>query len=458
MMNFIRRISGSLSFRLMFMFLIGGFALTELMQVALRVTAGELLEQNVLRDAVLYSDLLVDRRTGQVAEELATTLADTRGFDIVLRRGDSVWAVGEPINLDHLHFEPVDLSDLPVPIVRRGRGRSAGSTPYALESDWEDGRFLVRMQSRGYDFILGYDPNIVELVQIWNIIALIGMLGLLYLATHWLFRPLENIRGVVSKIGQGDLGSRTTIDRHDELGKLGAEINQMADDIEGMLEAKRDLFLAISHELRTPVTRSRVAAELIGDTAQREAISADMKEMESLISDLTEAESMSTGHSTLNRQPHSVSYLISTELNEHFANSGVEAPAASSDDYMLLDGMRIQLLLKNLLINSLRHSAPDQPRPTVSAKVNEEGLALVVKDSGEGIDTQHLGRVTEAFYRPDASRQRKTGGFGLGLYLCQNIVSAHGGTMKIDSELGRGTTVTVRIPHKVEDKETDNNV
>jgi len=160
----------------------------------------------------------------------------------------------------------------------------------------------------------------------------------------------------------------------------------------------------------------------------------------------------------LNRQPHSVSYLISTELNEHFANSGVEAPAASSDDYMLLDGMRIQLLLKNLLINSLRHSAPDQPRPTVSAKVNEEGLALVVKDSGEGIDTQHLGRVTEAFYRPDASRQRKTGGFGLGLYLCQNIVSAHGGTMKIDSELGRGTTVTVRIPHKVEDKETDNNV
>ena len=454
-MNFIRRISGSLSFRLMFMFLVGGYALTELMQFALRETVGEQIQQNIYRDAILYSNLLVDRR-GQVEEQLATVLADTRGFDIILRRGDSVWSVGEPMRLNRLRFQPVEQSDLPVPIVRRGRPGDEG--PLMLESVWDEGRFMVRTQTRGYDFVLGYAPNIADTVQFWSIVSLIGLLGLLYLATRWLFNPLEKISEVVSKIGQGDMESRTNIKRHDELGKLGKEINQMADDIEGMLEAKRDLFLAISHELRTPVTRSRVAAELIGDKAQREAISADMKEMDSLISDLTEAEAMSTGHSTLNRQPHSVSHLITTELNEHFADSGVEAPAASSDDYVLLDGMRIRLLLKNLLKNSLRHTAPDQPRPTVSAEVNEEGLVMVVKDSGEGIDAKHLGRVTEAFYRPDASRQRKTGGFGLGLYLCRNIVSAHQGAMEIDSERGRGATVIVKIPHKAEDKETDNSV
>jgi signal transduction histidine kinase len=271
----------------------------------------------------------------------------------------------------------------------------------------------------------------------------------LFLATRWLFKPLENISDVVFKIGKGDLGSRTNIKRNDELGTLGAEINQMADDIEGMMEAKRDLFLAISHELRTPVTRARVAVELIEDEAQREAIAADMKEMDSLISGLAEAEALSTRHSRLNRQPNSVSQIIIAELNEHFADAGIVPPELSNDDYMLLDAMRIRLLLRNLLKNALRHTDSKQDRPTVSAAVSEDGLVLEVKDNGEGIAAKHLDRITEAFYRPDASRQRKTGGFGLGLYLCRNIVAAHRGTMTIESEPGKGTQVSVNIPHKV---------
>jgi len=137
-------------------------------------------------------------------------------------------------------------------------------------------------------------------------------------------------------------------------------------------------------------------------------------------------------------------------------DSGIAAPKPSNDDYALLDGMRIRLLLRNLLKNALRHTDLKQNRPTVSAVVGEEGLILEVKDSGEGIDAQHLGRVTEAFYRPDASRQRKTGGFGLGLYLCRNIVAAHRGTMTIESEPDKGTSVIVNIPHKVviEDEDT----
>ena len=435
------------------MFLVGGYALTELMQVALRSTVGDQIEQNIFRDTMFYADLLVERRSGRVDEEFATILANSRGFDIVLKRGDSMWSVGDPISLEHLEFTAVDEDEIPTPIVRRGR--SADDSSRTLEKVWHNGRFLVRTQSRGYDFILGFAPNIADQVQLWSIISLIGLLALLFLATRWLFKPLENISDVVLKIGRGNFGSRTNIKRNDELGTLGAEINQMADDIEGMLEAKRDLFLAISHELRTPVTRARVAAELVEDDAPREAITADMKEMDSLISDLAEAEAMSTRHSTLNRQPHSVSQLIITELTEYFADSGIVPPELSNDDYMLLDGMRIRLLLRNLLNNSLRHSDSEQNRPTVSAAVGEVGLVLEINDSGEGIDAKHLGRVTEAFYRPDASRQRKTGGFGLGLYLCRNIVAAHRGTMTIESEPCSGTSVTINIPHKVASEKFD---
>ena len=452
-MNFVRKASSSLSFRLMIMFLIGGYALTELMQVALRSKVGDQIEQSTFRDTILYADLLVDRRTGQVDEELATVLADARGFDILLKRGDSMWSVGEPIRLRRLDFGTVDQDEIPMPIIRRGR--SAEDSFRTFEKVWHNGRFLVRTQSRGYDFILGYEPNIADQVQLWSIISLIGLLALLFLTTRWLFRPLENISDVVFKIGKGDLGSRTNIKRNDELGTLGAEINQMADDIEGMMEAKRDLFLAISHELRTPVTRARVAVELIEDESQREAIVSDMKEMDSLISGLAEAEALSSRHSKLNRQPNSVSQLIISELEQHFADAGIVAPEQSNDDYMLLDGMRIRLLLRNLLNNALRHTDSQQSRPTVTFSVSEEGLVLEVGDSGEGIDAKHLGRVTEAFYRPDASRQRKTGGFGLGLYLCRNIVAAHKGTMVIESEPGSGTLVTVNIPHKVASEEFD---
>jgi signal transduction histidine kinase len=107
------------------------------------------------------------------------------------------------------------------------------------------------------------------------------------------------------------------------------------------------------------------------------------------------------------------------------------------------------------LNNSLRHTDSDQNRPTVSAAVGNVRLVLEVNDSGVGIDAKHLGRVTEAFYRPDASRQRKTGGIGLGLYLCRNIVAAHRGTMIIESEPGKGTSVIVSIPHKVVSEKFD---
>jgi signal transduction histidine kinase len=453
-MNFIRKISGSLSFRLMIMFMVGGYALTELTRVALRATVGDQIEQNTFRDAIFYADLLVDRGSGQIDEELAMALAEVRGFDILLVRGDAMWSVGEPIRLRHFDFDAVDQAEIPAPILRRGR--PANDSFRTLEKAWHNGRFLVRTQSRGYNFILGFKPNIENQVQLWSIVSLIGLLALLFLTTRWLFKPLENISDVVFKIGKGNFRSRTNIKRNDELGVLGTAINQMADDIEGMLEAKRDLFLAISHELRTPVTRARVAVELIEDDVQREAVAADMKEMDSLISDLAEAEAMLTRHSTLNRQPQSISQLIIAELNEYFVDSGIAAPKPSNDDYALLDGMRIRLLLRNLLKNALRHTDLKQNRPTVSAVVGEEGLILEVKDSGEGIDAQHLGRVTEAFYRPDASRQRKTGGFGLGLYLCRNIVAAHRGTMTIESEPDKGTSVIVNIPHKVviEDEDT----
>ena len=450
-MSLIRKIFTSLSARLMLMFLLVSITLTQVSLWALRDTIGTQVERAIYRDAAFFADVLIDRRTDLPHAERAEILAGSRNFDILLRRGDYEWSIGRHMHLEEVYFEPVPEEDLPVLVIQRSDKLVESLN---LQSDWHAGRFFVKARARGnYDLVLAFSPDVSAQVQTWSTLLSVALLVVLFLGTQWLFRPLENIRNVVSRIGRGNLSARTNISRKDELGELGEQINEMADDIEGMLQAKRDLLLAISHELRTPVTRARVAVELLEDAQQKEALAADMLEMDRLISDLAEAESLSTRHTRLNRQPVSVSQLIETELIEHFPDQEIGRDTGTGDDYMLLDGMRIRLLIRNLLQNALRHTPQDKPAPSISGEVSDKGLNLVVQDSGEGIEAKHINRVTEAFYRPDASRQRKTGGFGLGLYLCRNIVSAHGGKMKIDSEPGVGTRVTITIPHRSDDPE-----
>ena len=111
-----------------------------------------------------------------------------------------------------------------------------------------------------------------------------------------------------------------------------------------------------------------------------------------------------------------------------------------------MDPGRIKLLLRNLLQNAIKHSIDPERRPTISL-VDEPGqYCIYVTDSGEGIDPDHIPHLTEPFYRADPSRQRKTGGYGLGLHLCRVIVEAHGGELSISSEAKLGTTIRCSFP------------
>jgi signal transduction histidine kinase len=133
---------------------------------------------------------------------------------------------------------------------------------------------------------------------------------------------------------------------------------------------------------------------------------------------------------------------------EHFSDAGIGVKLPDSDPYVLVDPVRIRLLLKNLLENALRHTPLDRPAPSVKVGLTEERFELVVEDFGEGIAPEHLDKITDPFYRADPSRQRGTGGFGLGLYLCRSIAAAHRGELTVESVLGQGSklTFTMSIP------------
>jgi signal transduction histidine kinase len=181
------------------------------------------------------------------------------------------------------------------------------------------------------------------------------------------------------------------------------------------------------------------------DSDLRETLRDDINEIDLLISDLIEAERLSTQHAAL--IPDDVDFADYIQmLSEQYQNyeGGLVVDLPDEDRAMLIDKLRIRLLFANIVNNAIRHG---RNKPvTVHVRFDDKYAVLRVVDEGEGISEEHLRHVREPFYRVDSARQRNTGGFGLGLYLCNLIAEAHGGRLQIDSKPGQGTGVSVYLP------------
>jgi len=323
-------------------------------------------------------------------------------------------------------------------------------------------RLLVRTTADGHRLEFGINGQAFErrprLVG-YTLTALLLLTLLAYLYVRRLLRPLDDIRAGAERFGAGEFGQPIVV-RHphkpDELGQLATTINTMGQDIRHMLDAKRALLLAISHELRSPLTRARLNTELLPESAdvqpQREALQRDLQEMAHLITDLLESERLATRHAALQREPVDLQALAHDVLHELQArHPGTAAPVCHVQPglpRLALDPARMRLLLRNLLDNALRHSA-DAPRPPelhLQADTGAgQGLVLSVRDHGSGVPDDMLPHLAQPFFRPDSARTRSTGGVGLGLYLCRLVAQAHGGTFTVENA-HPGLRVRVTLP------------
>jgi signal transduction histidine kinase len=213
-----------------------------------------------------------------------------------------------------------------------------------------------------------------------------------------------------------------------------------------MLEAKRQLLLAISHELRSPLTRARVNTELLEESPARQALEADLTELDALLGELLESERLRGRHAALACEAVDPTELLTGLVEGSFRGATITLDLDPPGTWLPLDPVRIRLLARNLLKNALAHTPPGGPAPLLQSHVDEAHWTLVVSDSGPGIAPEHLRHITAPFYRADPSRQRASGGVGLGLYLSRVIAEAHGGTLEIESAPGKGTTVRVSMP------------
>lgn len=304
---------------------------------------------------------------------------------------------------------------------------------------------LVRTTADGHRITFGLvGPLHGDRPRAFGWITLAGLLVLTlaaYAYVRRMLRPLQSIGEGVARFGRGDFGQPIPLVRRDELGDLAERVNTMATSLHGMLDAKRALLLAISHELRSPLTRARVNAELVGEGEHRDALLRDLSEMRDLISDLLESERLTTGHAALQTERVDLAALARELVVTQFAQAPLTLELDAAVPPVQADPMRLKLLLRNLIDNALHHNASDNAlrhsagvarTPAVKLGIEPDGrIALGVRDFGPGVSDEQLQRLAEPFYRPDSARTRAGGGVGLGLYLCRLVAQAHGGELRI---------------------------
>ncbi len=334
-----------------------------------------------------------------------------------------------------------------------------GEEPGSWLDELENVEFAVLDKHRFMKIIQGPYAIIVSTPRIADrssrldflpIILSIGLLllALAYVFVRYLFRPIDSIREGTARIGKGDFDHRIDDFRNDQLGDLAQDVNKLAADVRGMLDAKRQLLLGISHELRSPLSRLRLSLEFIDDGEGKENLRAEITEMEQIVSTLLEAERLNTRHASLNRTEVNVRELVDQLVDTYFARDKARIEVQFADDSIVanVDDTRLILLIKNLLSNALRYSGEDSGPVSLEVSQEQGDLVIQVRDHGPGFSRQQADNIGEPFFRGDPSRTRQTGGAGLGLYLTKLVVEAHGGTLELDGTYTDGACLVVRLP------------
>ena len=261
-------------------------------------------------------------------------------------------------------------------------------------------------------------------------------------------RPVRLLYTGVARISEGDFEVAVPRQSRDELGALTDAFNQMARRIKEMMALRDQLLLDVSHELRSPLTRLKVALALVPEGEKRARMEADVAEMETMITGILELERLRDRRG-VHVAPHDLLALVH-EVAAPFSTAppGVELLLPPETIILDIDADRIRTLLRNLLDNAVKYRLPDSRPVDVIVLSGRETVELRVRDDGPGVAPDDLHSIFEPFYRADHSRSKKTGGYGLGLSMCKRIAEAHGGTIAAEPGPVRGVTIVVSIPRR----------
>jgi signal transduction histidine kinase len=323
-------------------------------------------------------------------------------------------------------------------------------TDYAMRRAPDQG-FSGRLEST-IGFLKGKLP---ELLLAGAIAA-----GVALLLARWLARgmtkPLRDMAKASARMARGDYSQRVETRSLDEVGQLAAAFNRMSEQLSEVETLRRQLVADVSHELKTPISALRAHLENVLDGIEEpdpETLAVMLQQSErlgALVDQLLELARLESGDLPLDREPVALGPLVErvvTEVGVARASDDVHVDNRVPEDLepVLADEGRLHQVLFNLLDNAVRFS-PEGGEVTVSAHRSNDHMEVRVTDDGPGISSEHLPHVFERFYRVDPARSRAGGGTGIGLAIARSVIEAHGGHIRAESEVGRGSAFVFDLP------------
>lgn len=352
--------------------------------------------------------------------------------------------------------------------------QASGSTYHALIMGTPTNADIPKVQLY---LVLSMEPEEATMALMRGLLSAAGvvvvvlLVGIAWLATQQVIAPIRSASRIAQRLAAGHLKERMVIDSEDEVGRLAASFNDMADKLSRQIaqleeygNLQRQFTSDVSHELRTPLTTVRMAADMIASDPDSlephtrrasELMTRELDRFEELLADLLEISRHDAGVADLSSTSVDVRACVDAAWQqvEHLAEElGVQVRFHVPEEAVMAeaDTRRMERILRNLLANAIDHSEGNPVDVEVVA--NDEAVGIAVSDQGVGLKAGQEDLVFNRFWRADASRKRHSGGTGLGLAIAREDALLHGGTLDAVGTFGVGSCFRLIIPRVAEAK------
>ena len=322
------------------------------------------------------------------------------------------------------------------------------------------GRLMVRPMSPNETTLEAPSPRLVSAFRssfLWTgLVAGALGIGLIYFMTRRILIPVRQLTAAAQQVGRGQPLPEIPSTGNDEIAQLTQTFNDMTSRLAKMETERQRMLADVAHELRTPLTNAQGYLEAIKDGLKKpdpetiNSVHRQILQLHRLVDDLRLLTLAESGDLELNLELQPLSEVLSSVVEgfEPRAEAkGINLPRKYPQDLpvILMDRSRIAQVIGNLMDNAIRYT-PEGGSVTVDATCAGDKVVVTVADTGEGIPSDALPKVFNRLYRHDNSRNRASGGSGLGLSIVEELIQAHGGSIGVESEVGVGSSFYFSLP------------
>ena len=339
-----------------------------------------------------------------------------------------------------------------------------------VEDNWNDEQYIatdspitVNGQHEGHVFMFAESNYVKRTVdQLSSQFFITGLItvGLtiftIFLLSRFIARPLIQMKKATEQLSKGKNHVVLNTERKDELGDLATSVTKLAADLKKLKIERNEFLASIAHELRTPLTYIQGYADIInreGTTDAEKAeytqiIREETEELTLLVKHLFELAKMDEHNFKVSPEWLNLAQILQQiieRIEPVLAEKKIKFHVDCPDDlHVFVDQERIQQVFMNILDNAQKHADEDS---TIEVLVSQTAKYIIIKiiDQGDGIPESDLPYIFERLYRVEKSRSRQSGGAGLGLSITKEIVEAHGGSIEMESEKNKGTSVIIKL-------------